>query len=161
MKKLIFVLFLFCMLILCVVVYTQNRSDELVKQDNSTQVTPNGGCFQYQHTRTLEAPYDVSEKIEISIDGDMVEGVKSGTQSGPDMTNGYEGTLVGTYNGNIIEVIFSYTIEGSSQKEKEIYKIGENVLTKTRYVLEEVDGILVPDLNSVPQYMDYTKVACS
>ena len=87
--------------------------------------------------------------------------MKSGTQSGPDMTNGYEGLLAGTIEGDTIDVIFSYVIEGSAQKEKEIYKIDKDVLTKSRYVLEDVDGVLVPDLNSVPQYIVYTEVVCS
>lgn len=147
---------------LCVLAYLQIKHEEKLEVGNTESlVLYEGGCYEYIHTATLESPYTVFEKIEIKVDGNMVEGVKSGTQSGPDMTNGYEGTLIGTYEKNIAEVIFSYVIEESAQKEKEIYEVSENMLTKIRYVLEEVDGVLVPDFDSIPHHIEYKEVACS
>lgn len=142
-------------------IYKEKQGEKFEVGKTESLVLYEGGCFEYSHIATAEEPYNVLEKVEINIEGNIVEGVKSGTQSGPDMTNGYEGTLIGTYEKNIAEVIFSYVIEGSAQKEKEIYEVSENMITKIRYVLEEVDGVLVPDLNSIPQYIEYKEVACS
>ncbi len=117
-------------------------------------------CFQYDQSATTEAPYEVHEKIDITISDGKITGVKSGTQKGPDMTNGYEGTLGGTLLGSRADVLFSYTIEGSSQKEQELYDMKNDSLVKLRYVLREEKGILVPDTSSLVREIVYKKIEC-
>jgi hypothetical protein len=117
-------------------------------------------CYEYNQVATTEAPYKVEEKIDITRVGDKMTGTKSGTQAGPDMTNGYKGTLVGTVSGDVLTAIYSYVIEGSAQKEKEIYSIQSNALVKHRYALKEEKRILVPDMESEVKDVIYTKVAC-
>jgi len=129
--------------------------EEIAEEEPVSEV-----CFAYNHEPTETEPYEVSEKIVIKIDGDKVSGSKTGTQNGPDMTNGYEGTLEGDKISDTLELIYSYTIEGSEGKEKEIYKIsGENLL-KQRYSLIEEEGILVPDKESELKVLTYEKQGC-
>ncbi len=128
---------------------------EVVEEEPVSEV-----CFVYSHEATESEPYQVSENIILKIDGDKVSGSKTGTQNGPDMTNGYEGTLEGDKISDTLELIYSYTIEGSEGKEKEIYKIsGENLL-KQRYSLIEEEGILVPDKESELKVLTYEKQGC-
>jgi hypothetical protein len=137
-------------------------------KETSTPVIPevsevaNGKyCFGRSQEATASAPYSVEEHMIVFVSGNSVSGTKSGTQSGPDMTNGYGGSLEGTRSGNIFELFFSYTIEGSENREKELYAYkGEN-LEKSRYVLKEEKGILVPDLSTSPQTIVYVKEACT
>ncbi len=124
-------------------------------------------CFVYIQKSTPDAPYAVEEHMSITRTGNSVTGTKSGTQSGPDMTNGYIGSLNGeiTSDKTILELLFTYTIEGSEGRELEIYKIdGENLL-KQRYMLneEQVDGngVLVPDRTGEPTSLLYKKVLCN
>ncbi len=118
-------------------------------------------CFEYDQIATTEAPYSVNEKVEIVILGNkVVMGTKSGNQSGPDMTNGYEGTLTGKLEGDILNVVYSYKIEGSDQKEKEIYKVTSDSIVKQRYVLEDVGVVLTPDTTSEVREMVYKKIDC-
>ena len=117
-------------------------------------------CYQYNQVATTDAPYKVEEKIDITRVGDKMTGTKSGTQAGPDMTNGYNGTLVGTVSGDVLTAIYSYVIEGSAQKEKEIYSIQSNALVKHRYTLKEEKGVLVPDIGGVAKDIVYTEVVC-
>lgn len=130
-------------------------SDQLLSDSYDSR-----SCYEYTHTATTDEPYTNYELVDITREGDAITGTKKGTQSGPDMTNGYEGDIVGTINDDMINVIFSYVIEGSSQKEKEIYRVGEDSLTKLRYVLVEEAGVLVPDLSSSLKELVYEKVAC-
>jgi hypothetical protein len=118
-------------------------------------------CYEYNHNATTTEPYTVKEKIDITRFGNSVTGTKSGTQKGPEMTNGYNGTLAGDVGEDTMNTLFSYVIDGSSQKEKEIYNIGEDSLIKYRYVLKEEKGILVPDTTTTPKEMVYSKVSCS
>lgn len=118
-------------------------------------------CYLYDQLATIEAPYEVHEKIDISVDGKKVSGIKSGTQAGPDMTNGYEGTLIGTLDDNMLTAIFSYTVEGSAQKEKEVYAVMSNSLVKHRYVLAEEQGVLVPDMSGDFREIVYNKIGCN
>ncbi len=118
-------------------------------------------CFEYDQIATTEAPYSVNEKVEIVILGNkVVMGTKSGNQSGPDMTNGYEGTLTGKLEGDVLNVVYSYKIEGSDQKEKEIYKVTSDSIVKQRYVLEDVAGVLTLDTTSTVREMVYKKIDC-
>jgi hypothetical protein len=103
----------------------------------------------------------VNEFIDITINGTKVTGTKTGTQSGPDMTNGYSGTIRGTLNNNTITDIFSYVVEGSHNQEGEIYKAGLTGVEKLRYPLIEVKGILVPDTTKPFSAMLYARVGCT
>ena len=118
-------------------------------------------CYTYNHEATPDAPYTVNEFIDITISGNNVTGNKTGTQSGPDMTNGYSGTLVGTLDKNRITDVFSYIIEGSHNKEQEIYKAGKTGIEKLRYPLIEQAGILVPDTTKEFTTMLYARVGCT
>lgn len=126
-------------------------------------------CFHRLQVATETEPYEVEESIILGIKGTAVEGVKTGTQRGPDMTNGYTGKLKGTKDAeNNLELVYDYTIEGSNQKELEVYKLNENSIIKMRWPLIEQDtfnekfdkGILVPDKTSEPKMIVYDAEAC-
>ena len=123
-------------------------------------------CFAYTHEATTDAPYKIEEHMKLTRVRDSITGTKDGTQSGPDMTNGYTGALSGgpTADGTI-ELVYAYKIEGSEGRELEVFKIdGENLL-KQRYVLDEkeVDGnsILIPDRTGTPTSLLYKSEACT
>ena len=118
-------------------------------------------CYQYHQVATTKVPYAVDEYIDITINGTTVTGTKQGNQSGPDMTNGYTGTLNGTIDKDLITVIFSYTIEGSKNKEKELYKIVSTGLQKMRYPLIEQVGMLIPDSSKKFTLVPYITIPCS
>lgn len=117
-------------------------------------------CYTYSHEGTETEPYTTSEFIDITIAGAVVTGTKTGTQSGPDMTNGYTGTITGTLEGDVITSIYSYVIEGSAQKEAEIYHAGLTGLDKWRYVLREEKDVLVPDTTTDQKILHYARVSC-
>jgi hypothetical protein len=119
-------------------------------------------CYTFNHEATTTEPYTVNEFLDISISGAKVTGIKSGTQKGPDMTNGYNGTIVGTLNNDMINDVFSYTIEGSSNKEAEIYRSRADQIgiEKMRYPLIEKGGILVPDTTKEFTALLYARVGC-
>ncbi len=118
-------------------------------------------CYTYSHDATPDAPYATTEFIDMTIAGTKVTGTKSGTQKGPDMTNGYTGTILGTLDKNTITDIFSYTIEGSQNKEKEIYRTSKTGIEKLRYPLVEEGGILVPDTTKEFTALQYARVGCT
>src|ERR1035437_9142238 len=68
-------------------------------------------CYTYNHEGTATEPYTVNEFLDINISGKTVTGTKTGSQSGPDMTNGYSGTITGTLDKNTITDVFSYVVE--------------------------------------------------
>jgi len=117
-------------------------------------------CYTYSREATPDAPYTVSEFIDLTITGREVQGTKKGTQSGPDMTNGYEGTLVGSVDKDMMTVTFAYTVEGSKNKEKEIYRAGKTGIEKMRYPLLEGKGILIPDTTKEFSIINYARVGC-
>jgi len=117
-------------------------------------------CFSRNQIATEEAPYSVEEYIELNFNENMVSGFKKGMQAGPDMTNGYQGTLKGERVNDLVGVIFSYTIEGSAQKEKEEYLLKGGNLVKQRYSLVEDDDLLVPDKDSEMTEIGYIKDLC-
>ena len=117
-------------------------------------------CFEYSHPATEDEPQEVKENIKLEIDGGKDTGEKKGTQNGPELTNGYFGELKGTLTDNTLELVYSYTVEGSKGKEKEIYKITEKGLEKQRYSLIEEGDVLVPDLKSELKILSYTKKEC-
>jgi hypothetical protein len=118
-------------------------------------------CYTYNHEGTKDEPYTVNEFIDITISGAKVTGTKTGTQSGPDMTNGYSGKITGTLENNAITDIFSYVVEGSHNQEEEIYKASLTGIEKLRYPLIEVRGILVPDKTKPFTAMLYARVGCT
>jgi hypothetical protein len=89
-----------------------------------------------------------------------VIGTKKGTQSGPDLTNGYTGSIIGTLNKDIITAILSYTVEGSKGKEKEIYRANKTGIEKLRYQLIEEKGVLIRDMSKEFNLMNYYRVEC-
>lgn len=121
-------------------------------------------CFSRLQEATIEAPYKVEEFISLTRVRGTVSGTKQGTQSGPDMTNGYDGTLEGTTDGAGLELVYSYTIEGSQNKELELYSFSGEDLVKQRYPLKEEKrngvGMLVPDQSATPTSILYTQAEC-
>ncbi len=118
-------------------------------------------CYTYDQLATNLAPYEVHETLILNIENEKVTGEKKGTQKGPDLTNGYSGSISGEIKENKIESIFSYIVEGSKGQEKEIYEIQKDKLVKLRYVLKDEKGILVPDTTVEPNLLDYKKVDCN
>lgn len=123
-------------------------------------------CFVYKHTATNDAPYTVEEHMNLTrVRGDIT-GTKRGTQAGPDMTNGYTGTLTGKANAEgSIELVYAYTVEGSDGKELELFTIqGEN-LVQERYPLIEGkrDGVtmLIPEQTKPAEALVYIQEPCA
>lgn len=56
----------------------------------------------------------------MTIDGDQVTGTQLWL---PKEKDGARGTLDGIVNGDVIQVLYSYTIEGSDQSEEEVLKL--------------------------------------
>lgn len=135
-------------------------AEPIVEETPVVETTPTKVCYARTQVATETEPYEVSEKITLSIEGDVVTGTKSGTQKGPDMTNGYEGTLRGTKSGDDLELTYSYTIEGSENKELELYTMSDTGLQKHRYVLIEENDILVPDKTSEVKQIEYPNAIC-
>jgi hypothetical protein len=142
-----------------VVAPVQEKQDVVTEQPNITLVDGRQ-CYIYSHTGTTTEPYTTSEFIDMVISGTKVAGTKRGTQAGPDMTNGYTGTITGTLDNNTIIDTYSYTIEGSKNKEKEIYHAGKTGIEKLRYPLMERSGMLVPDMTKEYSLQSYARVSC-
>mgnify|MGYP003418573236 FL=1 len=118
-------------------------------------------CYTRTQLATTEAPYSSEEHIEITIDGTTVSGTKAGTQAGPGVSNGFWGDLDGTLSGTAMELVYSYTVEGSEGKELELYEVSDSALTKLRYVLTEQGDTLVPDRTGEPTRLVYTLEQCT
>lgn len=117
-------------------------------------------CFTYQHAATPEAPYEVTEHMFIDLSHNTINGTKVGMQSGPDMTNGYEGTITGQKEADTITAKFAYTVEGSQNIEVEKYAIGATGLKKHRYTLVEKNGMLIPNTSTAFTEQSYVSVDC-
>jgi hypothetical protein len=117
-------------------------------------------CFARVQEVTEAEPYMVEEYIDLVLSGATVTGTQSGVQSGPDMTNGYQGDLLGTRTGNDLKLVFDYEIEGSRGQELELFSLVGNDLHKHRYELKDENGVLVPDMESTPKTLIYTPEAC-
>lgn len=126
-----------------------------------TPITNGQKCYVYHHAATSDAPYTVDETINLTINGTDITGTKKGTQKGPDMTNGYAGALKGSLDQNMITLLFSYTIEGSQNREQEVYKIVPDGLEKLRYPLVDKGSVLTPDTTQAFQILFYAKTDCS
>lgn len=119
-------------------------------------------CFAYEQAATQEAPYEVKEFLDVTLSGSTVTGRKTGTQAGPDMTNGYQGSILGTKNAETLTLTYSYVIEGSAQKEQEEYVVEGLRLIKKRWPLVERNGILVPNKSAAQVgQQEYKPVECS
>ena len=144
---------------------TTRGTTPTMKVYNLEKISPlkNGRqCYAYNHEATKTEPYTVNEFIDMTVSGIKVNGTKKGNQKGPDMTNGYTGTLSGSLNADKINLIFSYIIEGSANKEKEIYQVKKDLtgIEKLRYPLIEKLGMLVPDTSKEFKTMLYARVGC-
>lgn len=164
MKK-IFALILLALVVFGFCYFNKNKDQKDLMVNNTTPEsvsTPSSQkrCFTYSRLATKDAPYSSSEYLEITIDGKNVSGIKRGNQSGPDMTNGYEGTLSGTATGDILKLVYSYIIEGSSQKEEEEYLLTGDSLVRLAYKLKEDNGILVLDKTTMPSELVYNQTQC-
>ncbi len=61
-------------------------------------------------------------RIALVIDGEQVTGTQNWLPKQPD-GHGAHGTISGVLTGGIIQVLYSYTIEGSEQSEEEVLKL--------------------------------------
>lgn len=142
-----------------------NNENAQIETINSSKVYIENGrqCYTYNHEATKAEPYTVNEFIDITVKGNLINGTKTGSQNGPDMTNGYNGIISGTINKDTINDTFSYIIDGSKGKEEEIYKTKEDLIgiEKMRYPLIEHNGILVPDTTKEYKTMLYARVGCT
>lgn len=141
----------------------KNNPPKAVDTSKTSIIKDGRQCYTFDHEATTTEPYTVNEFLDISINGAKVTGTKSGTQKGRDMTNGYSGTIVGTLNNDMINDVFSYTVDGSSNKEAEIYRSREDQIgiEKLRYPLIEKGGMLVPDTTKEFAVLLYARVGCT
>lgn len=117
-------------------------------------------CFSHETVATEDAPYSVKETIKLLNIQGVITGEKRGTQEGPDMQNGFEGTITGTQVADRISVLYAYTVEGSKNTQEEEYRINGNILEQYRYPLIEKDGILKNDKSKTYDVLIYTKIPC-
>lgn len=173
MKIKLVVLILFVVLVVAISVYSVNHRPVGVAKQVEAPVEvvtdfaiPKSGkyCFSRTQVATTEAPYSAEEHVVLNFLDTKVTGTKSGTQAGPDMTNGYTGTLSGSTIGTEMELTYAYEVEGSKNRELEVYTFSGESLVKKRWVLKESkinsQGILVPDYVGEPQLITYNKEAC-
>jgi hypothetical protein len=160
MKKLFLLLIFLGIVFFAFYAFKNKGREEYKKEEFVTIPREEKICAEYDKKGTEKEPYSVFEYLEIEIKNEDVSGFKNGTQSGPDMTNGYQGNIGGKIKGDILDVIFEYEIEGSKQKEQEKYLLVSDGIVKLRYELKEEGGILVPDLSTNPKEILYKKVDC-
>jgi hypothetical protein len=137
-----------------------NKEPEVVAPVVSLSLEDGTYCFNRHQKATAKEPYEVSENIMLNVLGSEISGVKTGIQHGPDMSNGYEGTLSGVIKGNLIEVVYSYTVEGSRNKEFEIYTYEGKDVIKKRYPLVEEGDTLMPDETKEAKLIKYAGIEC-
>jgi hypothetical protein len=143
---------------------TNNNEEALV----SNIPTENKYCFVRKDKGTEDAPYSLEENVVLNFNGSKVTGTKQGIQEGPDFINGYVGTLSGATItnelGDEMELVFDYEVDGSQNKELEVYVFDNDKLIKKRWVLHEAkingENILVPDYVGEPTIYTYTKIEC-
>ncbi len=61
-------------------------------------------------------------RISLTIEGDKVTGTQNWLPKAPD-GHGAHGTISGTVSGDVLRVLYEYTIEGSDQTEEEVLKL--------------------------------------
>lgn len=165
MKKNILITCVILFLLILSFLYLDHKEDFQPRNEDVEKIvtevpTSNKFCYERHQTATALAPYKVDEYIELEKMGTNYVGTKRGNQAGPDMTNGYVGTLTGSLNEGLITLMFDYVIEGSEQFEEEIYQMeGENIV-KLRYPLIENKATLIPDKTKIPTKLIYVKEDC-
>lgn len=121
-------------------------------------------CFDYEQKADTKNPYAVTEHLQLRKEGDSLIGSKTGTQAGPNMTNGYSGTLKGTLSPGELFLVFDYTVEGAKNKELEIYNLEGVSVIKKRYPLSEGvyqgQKMLVPDQSLTFESLVYNPESC-
>jgi hypothetical protein len=168
MKKIIIVLMGIIVLIIVGTIFLSNvkmpqspSGGGIVHNTDNVLNHSNGRfCYAYHNKATKDAPYSVDEYIDMNINGAVATGTKKGNQSGPDMTNGYQGTLTGSIDKDNLTAIFAYVVEGSHNSEKELYRFTKNGLEKLRYPLINDKGMLVPDTTKAFNIITYDKFNC-
>ncbi len=118
-------------------------------------------CFKYSQEATKTEPYAVTEYMDLTFDETGAGGIKTGNQSGPDMTIGYTGTISGHRNDSTLNMVYQYTIEGSVQQEAEEYLIDGEDLIRLRWPLHDLGDMLLPDKSGTAKRMLYEHIDCS
>jgi hypothetical protein len=131
-----------------------------VVESNKYNFDQGRNCYAYSQVATKDAPYTVNEWLDIAIADGKVTGTKSGTQKGPDMTNGYQGVVLGSTEGGVMNTVFAYSVEGSANREQEIYLPYKDGLEKYRYPLVEKGGMLAPDKTKAYAKLQYVRINC-
>ncbi len=132
------------------------------KIENNNVLSKDGKyCFYRKQIATKAEPYEVEENMVLNRKGDKVDGIKTGNQKGPDMTNGYIGNLDGGFKDGLLELVYSYSVEGSNNKELEVYKLDNNSIVKMRWPLIEKDKILIPERKDNLKQILYMEEKCS
>lgn len=124
-------------------------------------ISKSRSCYAYHQVATKTEHYAVDEYLDLVFENGKVTGTKQGNQNGPDMNNGYIGSISGTVTGDMITSVFDYMIEGSNNREQEIYKKTEIGLEKLRYPLIQGKGMLIPDTTKEFKAMNYSLIDCS
>ena len=142
--------------------YVRSRPVPVVTPVAVPVVAQGKSCYAYDHKPEAGAPYAVHEILSLSVGKNVVAGTKTGTQAGPDMTNGYVGSISGDVQPDgSLDLVYSYTVEGSKNKEEELYRPTSAGLEKMRYPLLEKKGILVPDISKPFGVQSYYSITCS
>lgn len=141
-----------------------NKAEEIkidvVGEEKPNQITNGIRCFYRDQIATKEAPYKVHEDIVLNINEGIITGTKKGNQAGPDMTNGYWGDLNGSVKNNLLELVYSYTVDGSNGKELEVYDLKDNILNRMFWPVTEKNHILTPDRIGEPRIIPYVEKKC-
>lgn len=138
----------------------------LVEENNSASETL---CF--ENTEATEHN-STSQTVMLTINGEEVTGVKSGTILGDEYSAGFEGTLEGTLNDDgMLYLIYDYIVDGGAGREEERYRLENGELLQYRYTLKEdfENNILrinesvatSPDGSSFPKIISYQKTSCN
>jgi hypothetical protein len=130
------------MLLLGGTVFVASGCKFFKKTEPLAPVTDGTFCFMLAENKD-------TTRISLAIKGNEVEGTK---QWQPNEKDGALGTLKGTRNGNIINAVYSYTIEGSKQSETERFLINGDKLTFAKAELND------PKSNGKLEFKDSTKV---
>lgn len=97
----------------------------------------------------LSAVNKDTTRISLNVKGDKVEGTKEWM---PFEKDGGYGTIKGTRSGNVINVTFAYTIEGSKQSEPNRYMVNGDKMTEAKAELDD------PKFNGNMTFKDTTKI---
>ncbi len=92
-----------------------DNGEEIVAKELAETEDPQGGnmCFEQNEE-------GVKTTLNLTINGGEVSGIMSVVPNGK---NASSGTLVGTREGNILKVVYNYTIEGSAEAEEKQFKL--------------------------------------